>query len=94
MLTREQAERLAQDYLVRLAATGSEQLDLVITQSIERPNSWVFFYDSARHQQTLRISDALAGNGPIVVSKLDGALIQAGTAVPVEESIVVAESHF
>ena len=94
MLTREQAQRLAQSYLGRFAATGSEKLELVITQSIERPISWVFFYDSARHLQTLRISDALAGNGPIVVSKHDGALIQAGTALPIEESIVVAESRF
>ena len=93
MLTREQAEQLALDHLKRIAADIAEPLELIITEVTERPASWVFFYNSVRYLRTNNVSDALAGNGPIVVSKRNGKLIQAGTACPIERSIVDAESH-
>jgi hypothetical protein len=45
----------------------------------------VIFYDSARHQETLTVSDQLAGNSPLIVDRVDASVHETGTAEPVEK---------
>jgi hypothetical protein len=60
---------------------------MVITEVEDRPSVWVCFYTSSAYIKSKNISDALAGNGPIVVSKLTGRFVAAGSAAPIENRI-------
>jgi hypothetical protein len=53
--------------------------------TIERPWGWVFFFSSRRYVETADLQFAIAGNGPFFVRRTDGAVFQAGTALPVED---------
>ena len=45
---------------------------------------WVFFYESKAYLDTGNSSKALAGNGPLLVSRLDGSVHVTGTSRPIE----------
>ena len=51
--------------------------------TLARSWGWCFFWDSARHQKTGSIADALGGNAPVIVNA-DGSVHFTGTAHPVE----------
>ncbi|MEO8064176.1 MAG: YrhB domain-containing protein [Pseudomonadota bacterium] len=57
---------------------------LVVARVDEHDFGWVYFYDSASHIESGKASDALVGNAPLIVDKLDGKLYIAGTAHPIE----------
>lgn len=65
---------------------GDEVLELAISgsETIEGDFGWVFFYTSKRHLESGDFRDGLAGNAPIIVSKLDGSLHGTGTARSIE----------
>ena len=65
---------------------GSEIL-LLGDQTIEFGSCWVFFCDSRKYVEGGSISDALAGNAPLIVSKRKGTVHIAGTAQPIEDYI-------
>lgn len=60
--------------------------DLAIVDSltIEEDFGWVFFYQSKKYLESGDSSDALVGNAPLIVSRVDGSLHQTGTVEPVE----------
>ncbi|MBV9773515.1 MAG: hypothetical protein JO040_06170 [Gemmatimonadetes bacterium] len=59
--------------------------------TIEKPYGWVFFYDSARYLETGSISDALAGNAPVLVTADRGEVHVIGTAHSVEHYLQAFE---
>lgn len=83
MITHEEARQQAQDHLDRMASP----LPLVLTGDQEFAVGWVFFYDSERHQESGDLSDAIAGNSPILVDREDGTTVSTGTAHPVERYV-------
>jgi hypothetical protein len=84
------ARAMAQAWLHdRSAAVGCE-LILLDAQTLARPFGWVFFYDSAAHQRSHEIGDAIAGNAPLVVRR-DGTLHLTGTALPIEHYLAAFE---
>jgi hypothetical protein len=62
-------------------------IDLAITRTLDFDVGWVFFYNSAKYLQTRSFRDALAGNAPIIVSKVDGSIHMTGTSEPIEHYI-------
>ena len=60
---------------------------LVIAGTIEKTYGWIFFYVTQKYVETGEFQYALAGNGPLVVEKQDGAVYRLGTSRPVEENI-------
>ena len=94
MLTREQADRLAETWLdEHEVATLDFDLPLprhephrvqrlVVTHVEEHEFGWVYFYDGSGHVATGKPSDAVVGNAPLIVDKSDGHLYIAGTAHP------------
>ena len=48
----------------------------------EHPLVWVFFYNSIRYLETGIFRDRLAGNGPLIVNRIDGSIHAGGTAHP------------
>ena len=86
MLDFDQARELV---LAELRTLGSEGLvfEILDEETIERDWGWVFFYDSAEHQEVGGYQDALAGNAPYIVNRKTGELIATGTALPIEDYI-------
>lgn len=64
-------------------ANGGSKLAILDEATRETPYGWVFFYQSARYLQTREVSDALAGNAPVLVTK-GGAVHVLGTAEPTD----------
>jgi hypothetical protein len=59
---------------------------LVEDQTRHLPDGWVFFFDNKRHLETDDVAYAIAGNGPIFVSK-EGALTPLGSSSLWEEEL-------
>lgn len=87
------ARKVAQRYVAAAAQEIGVELEIVDKFTLERGFGWVFFYDSAKHLETGKISDAIAGNAPIIVDRNDGSVHETGTAHPVEHYIQVYERH-
>jgi hypothetical protein len=63
---------------------GRIKLALLDDQTLERDFGWVFFYNSQRYLESQDFRDMLAGNAPIVVTKIDGRVHVTGTALQLE----------
>jgi hypothetical protein len=67
MLAYADAKRLATEYVSTLGdRTG------VITAVAPKPYGWIFFYNSAEFVRTRNRQKAWFGNGPFVISRIDG----------------------
>jgi hypothetical protein len=87
VLTLEEARERA---LAALNAAYDQENDTLVIgddYTISRPYGWVFFYQSRRFLENGDPSDALAGNGPVVVLSRDGSIHHLGSAHPVEETL-------
>lgn len=69
-----------------------EKPEIVVTSTIEREHSWVFYYQSKPYVQDGDFSQSLVGNGPCVVLKSDGRFAFTATYPPIEERICEAEA--
>jgi hypothetical protein len=52
--------------------TAEEPFVIVDSHTIEKPDGWVFFYNTKRFVETGIDRYRLAGNGPVIVNKYDG----------------------
>jgi hypothetical protein len=78
MLDTEPAKNIVLKYLSENWNLPDAYLVIVDSLTIERDFGWVFFYDSSKHLATGALSDALAGNAPVIVNKHDGSLHRDG----------------
>ena len=58
--------------------------ELIISNALEKPWGWVFFYNSKRFLETRDDRHAIAGNGPFLIERETGRLFETGTARPLE----------
>ena len=86
MVDKESAKQLVFNQINKFASTLGE-LVVLDDCAIEKEFGWVFFWDSALHQQTNDFQHAYAGNAPIIVNRQDGSLHFTGTAYPTEHYI-------
>ena len=93
MITRDQAEAIAHRYINTPDPYWPDRPELVVTRITDHPLGWLIFYDSSRHQQSGDILDALAGNGPLLISERNGTLVAVGTAAPLDERLREAEQR-
>jgi hypothetical protein len=62
--------------------------DLVLVPSpFQTAITLAYTYQTAEYMTTRDVTHALAGNGPILVSKLTGAVEVAGTTFPIEDCV-------
>ena len=71
MLTRETAELLLLDRLRQDHPMDGDVDTVAITQVIERPFGWVFWYNSKKFVETGDERQALLGNHPVLVDRFD-----------------------
>jgi hypothetical protein len=91
MLTKSEALELVSQKLQKMT-TPDDPFVVVDAGTIEKPFGWVFFYNSKRYLETEDYRYALAGNGPVIVNKHDGAIEFFGTVKPPAEFIAEYES--
>jgi Immunity protein 35 len=83
MITNDQAERIAVEYLSNMERRVG--IPLQLTKKLDGPFGWVFFYNSRAYIESGNISAMLAGNSPFLIDSYDGTLHVLGTAYPVEQ---------
>jgi hypothetical protein len=82
MPTFEQARKLASAWIDVMVDGLAE---LVPGPTITKPYGWVFFYQSSEFlRDTSDFRNALAGNAPILIDRVDGEIRVLGTAQSVE----------
>lgn len=91
-LTKEDANRVALNYLTKLEQEVGEPLGLVNTETLDKPFGWVFFYNSKAYLDTGDIGSMLGGNAPFIVNRNTGEVFVTGTIKPVEDYIADYES--
>jgi hypothetical protein len=81
MMSREEARRIAG------RAVEDEENAIDDGATVETEHCWVFFWNSKEFLQTRDFNAALMGNAPVIVSKLDGSLVETGTGRPWEHYV-------
>jgi hypothetical protein len=84
-MTLDDARQIVLDYLKQLEQGAGCELVMRDGNTLEREFGWVFFYNSKRYVETGDVIHALAGNAPIVVTRIDGRIHITGTARPLED---------
>ena len=85
-LNLESATRLARASIDQLSESLGERLELLYDSTEEIEQGWVFFYNTAEFIETGDMLHALAGNGPILVTR-EGVIHQLTSAMPWEEAV-------
>jgi hypothetical protein len=78
------AREAAEKFVTELEHQSGIELMILDDYTRELESGWVFFWDSKKHVESGSISDAIAGNAPIIVSKRDRSVHLTGTAYPIE----------
>jgi hypothetical protein len=86
ILTREAAQGLVLEYV----SNPESRDDIAITEVIERPFGWVFYYNSKRYAETGDDKYQLLGNYPILVDRHTCTLHQTGLG-KIEDCIATYE---
>lgn len=69
-----------------------EKPEIVVTSTVEREQSWVFYYQSKPYVDNGDFGQSLVGNGPCVVLKSDGRFVFTATFPPIDERVSEAEA--
>ena len=88
MLDQQKARALAECWINLICEVECEIVD---EATIERPYGWVFFYQSRSFLETGDFSDQLAGNGPVLVDRINWNLKTFGTSKDIEEYLTEFE---
>lgn len=87
MTSFEDARAIAEERLRELGPAIKTQLALDESATRDEGWCWLFFYNSRAYLEGGSFSDALAGNGPIVVEKSGGRRHELTTARPFDEQL-------
>ncbi|KAA2243182.1 hypothetical protein F0L74_11750 [Chitinophaga agrisoli] len=80
MITREDAIKIADEYLKSKSEKSKYEFVLLTDAIKEFEYGWIFFYQNKKYLETGDEMHLLGGNGPIVVNKFDGSIFKLGTA--------------
>jgi len=86
MLSNVDCRSLAEQRLARIAQQCGEDL-VLMDRPFETPATLAYAYQTSDFVATGDFTHALAGNGPILVSKVTGTIEVAGTALPIKDYI-------
>ena len=86
VITKNMALEIARKKVDELALATGDQFEIILDETKAVDKGWIFFYNTADYVRTRNPIHALAGNGPIMVSR-DGVIHELPTAVPWEEAL-------
>ncbi|MGE0469705.1 MAG: YrhB domain-containing protein [Nitrospira sp.] len=81
-----QAFQLAQARINQLAVASNDRFVIISDYTEEINEGWVFFYNSEDFVRSGNLSDALAGNGPILVTR-QGVIYELPAAIPWQKAV-------
>jgi len=87
MINSETAKQIAVTEINRNYRGQFGPLVVLDQHTIQKEYGWIFFYSTQQYAETGDFRYALAGNGPLIVEKADGAVYRFGTSKPPEEMI-------
>jgi len=85
-LNRESAIALARKRIDQLAQAVGDQFEILSDSTKEIEQGWVFFFNTADFVRTRNPASALAGNGPILVTR-EGVIHELPSAIPWEDAV-------
>jgi len=85
-LNLESALSLARERVDRFAQEAGYPCEILLNSTKEIGQGWVFFYNTTDFVRTRNPSSALAGNGPILVTR-EGAIHELPSAIPWEDAV-------
>lgn len=85
-LDRESAFSLARARVEELAQAAGDQFEILSDYTREIEQGWVFFFNTVDFVRTRNPASALAGNGPILVTR-GGVVRELPSAVPWEAAV-------
>lgn len=77
---------LARRHVEELSASVGDSFQLIPEAVSEFPQGWVFYYNTTDFIQSGNASDALAGNGPVLIGR-DGKVFDLPSGMPIEAAI-------
>lgn len=83
---RESAIALARKRIDQLAEALGDQFEILPDSPKEIRQGWLFFFNTADFVRTQNPTSALAGNGPILITR-NGAIHELPSALPWEEAV-------
>ncbi|MGH8080531.1 MAG: YrhB domain-containing protein [Lysobacter sp.] len=85
-LNLESARSLARARIEELAQAAGDEFQILHDPTEEIEIGWIFFYNTTEFVQTKNFSSALAGNGPILVTRA-GAVHELPSAIPWRDAV-------
>lgn len=85
-LDRESAIALARQRVDQLAQAVGDQFEILSDSTREIEQGWVFFFNTADFVRTRNPTSALAGNGPLLVTR-EGVIHELPSAIPWEDAV-------
>lgn len=85
-INRETAIALARERVAQLARDAGDQFEILFDSTKEIEQGWVFFFNTVEFMRTRNPMSALAGNGPILVTR-EGVVHELPSAIPWEDAV-------
>lgn len=83
---RESALALARERIDQLAQAVGDEFEILSDTTREIEQGWVFFFNTADYVRTRNPTAALAGNGPLLVTR-EGVIHELPSAIPWEDAV-------
>jgi hypothetical protein len=80
------ATALARSRVDQIAQAVGDHFEILPDQTKILERGWIFFFNTADYVRTRNPSSALAGNGPIFVTR-EGTIYELPSAIPWEEAV-------
>lgn len=85
-LNRESAMALARQRIDQIAQAVGDQFEILFDSTRESEQGWIFFFNTADFVRTRSPASALAGNGPLLVTR-EGVIHELPSAIPWEDAV-------
>ena len=89
MVSYEEAKAVALKQANKILNLTNERDEVILCEShtVERPEGWVFYYDSRGFLETGDVNSMLMGNAPIFVDRQNGEANVINGALPVDQAL-------
>lgn len=85
-ITKDAATEIARIHVERLAAAAGDRFELLLGETKDVDQGWLFYFNSADFVRTRNPIDSLAGNGPLLVLQ-NGQIHELPSALPWQEAL-------
>lgn len=88
VMNKEMAFVQAKDHVDKLADRAAESFEILQFKTQEVKQGWIFYFNTSDYVQSGNPSDALAGNGPLLVLR-NGSVIELPSSLPIDEALKI-----